>query len=545
MLNFIHIFGLTLFTLLFKYFFLKDLYFYIDDFAVFSDFERTNSIFPMYTDRPLFGIFLLPIFQILKWNSILYHLLGAILEVSANLTVYYICMKIIWRNKFYSSLTVLFFLLIPGHSQQYWWNTLLPLKVLLIMWLGSIYTFYKFILSDKFKYLIWSSFLYGITLFWYELALFLPVIHLLIYAKLVIIPKRKIITIKAVKVFSCFIAYIFFFVLFRATKSFGFSASFDRSQFLPFDQIFARVKNILKLTFWLFPQMENNVGSHAFKSSPFTDLSIVLLGLIFAFLIVTYFSHIFKLLGSTSHSFTTNDYTFTLVFAIGMCLYPLIPFFFSPAWFDTRHTYLSHLGLAILIVLMIKLVLDNAQKLPKNYVKYLVSVTVLFSMSLVLVQYAESILGNGVIYREVGLDLKNYEAIVKKQFPTVQPHTLFLFKDTEKLRNGYVPVFAGDWVVNGFISKIYPLQDTQGHYYSLLDENHPEKSLLKINSDLNSLSLNQDKYLFSQIIILDAKNKFRSYSEIKIKNSEGDHIKRLQTSSDNDSINSVLEISIP
>ena len=59
------------------------------------------------------------------------------------------------------------------------------------------------------------------------------------------------------------------------------------------------------------------------------------------------------------------------------------------------------------------------------------------------------------------------------------------------------------------------------------------------------MSLNQDKYLFRQIIILDAKNKFQPYSEIKLKTSKGDHIKTLQTSSDNDSVNSVLEISIP
>lgn len=544
MLNFIHIFGLTLFTLLFKYFFLKDLYFYIDDFAVFSDFESTNSIFPMFTDRPVFGLVLLCIFQVFKWNSTLYHLLGAILEVLANLTVYYVCLKIIWHNKFYSSLTVLLFLLIPGHSQQYWWNTLLPLKILVIMWLGSIYTFYKFILTNKFKYLFWSSFLYGITLFWYELALCLPIIHLLIYTRLVILPSRKLNFVEVVKVFWLFSVYIFMFVLFRATKSFGLSAAFDRSQLLPFEQIFERTKHILKLTFWLFPQMENNIGSQDFKNSLLTGSSIIILSLIFTFLIATYFLPIFKLSDSTSRSFRKNDYVFTLILAIVLCLYPLIPFFFSPAWFDTRHTYLSHLGFAVLIVWMIRLVLDNIQKLTQNHLKYVILVIALYMLSLVLVQNAESMLGIGRIYQEVGLDLKNYEVIVKKQFPTVKPHTLFLLKDTEKLRN-YVPVFAGDWVVNGFIKKIYPLQDVQGHDYSLLDENHPEKSSLKVNSDLNSMSLNQDKYFFRQIIILDAKNKFKPYSEIKLKTSTGDHIKTLQTSSDNDSVNSVLEISIP
>lgn len=544
MLNFIHVFGLTLFTLLFKYFFLKDLYFYIDDFAVFSDFENTNSIFPMFTDRPVFGLVLLCIFQVFKWNSTLYHLFGAILEVLANLSVYYVCMKIIWHNKFYSSLTVLFFLLIPGHSQQYWWNTLIPLKILLIMWLGSIYTFYTFILTNKFKYLFWSSFLYGITLFWYELALCLPIIHLFIYTKLVIFPQRKISFIEVVKIFSCFSVYVLMFFLFRATKSFGLSASFDRSQLLPFEQIFERTKQILKLTFWLFPQMENNIGSQDFKNSSLTGLSVIILSLIFTFLIATYFVSIFKSSDSTSRLFRKNDYIFTLILAAALSLYPLIPFFFSPAWFDTRHTYLSHLGFAVLIVLMIRVVLDNTQKLTQNYVKYVISVAALYMLSLVLVQNAESMLGIGRIYQEVGLDLKNYELIVKKQFPTIQSHTLFLLKDTEKLRY-YAPVFAGDWVVNGFIRKIYPLQDVQGHDYSLLDENHPEKSPLKINSDLNSLSLNQDKYLFSQIIILDTKNNFRSYSEINIKTSKGDHLKRLQTGEDNDNISSVLEISMP
>ena len=151
MINFIHVLGITVFTLFFKYLFLKDFYFYLDDFSVFADFEQTGSIFPTFTDRPLAGLFLISIFNFFGWNALYYNIFGAILEITANLTVYYVFDKIIWHNKFYSGLTVLIFLLIPGHSQQYWWIILSSLKFLLIVWLFSIYLFHQF------SYFLWPK----------------------------------------------------------------------------------------------------------------------------------------------------------------------------------------------------------------------------------------------------------------------------------------------------------------------------------------------------------------------------------------------------
>ena len=223
MINFIHVFGLTLFTLIFKYIFLKDFYFYLDDFSVFSDFEETNSIVPIFTDRPLAGIFLISIFQVFKWNAIYYHIFGAILEIIANLTVYHVCDRLIWNNKFYSSLTVLFFLLIPGHSQEYWWVILLTLKLLLVVWLGSIYFFYQFLLTKKNKFLLISSLLYGTTLFCYELALFLPIIHCLLYARFVIWKEPKINFLKLLNPTEIFRNYYIgkLYVTVKMVKTFG------------------------------------------------------------------------------------------------------------------------------------------------------------------------------------------------------------------------------------------------------------------------------------------------------------------------------------
>ena len=191
MINFIHIFGLTVFTLLFKYLFLKDFYFYFDDFSVFADFEQTGSIVPVFTDRPLAGLFLISIFNLFGWNALYYHIFGAILEITANLTVYYVFDRIIWHNKFYSSLTVLVFLLMPGHSQQHWWIILSLLKFLLIIWLLSVYLFHQFLLTNKNKFLWSSAFLYGTALFCYELAFFLPIVYLILYFKLEILTGNK------------------------------------------------------------------------------------------------------------------------------------------------------------------------------------------------------------------------------------------------------------------------------------------------------------------------------------------------------------------
>jgi hypothetical protein len=413
----------------------------------------------------------------------------------------------------------------------------------LVIWLSSIYIFYQFILTNKPKYLFLSSLLYGLTLFWYELALFLPIIHLLFYGKFVILKEYKIDLLKSIKIFSSFGIYFFIFVLFRLTASFGLSSQFDRTQVLPIDNIFIRIMSILKVTFWEYPKMENFIGSQAFKNSPFMGISIIIISLIFVFLLITWFLPIFKL-SNEPDLFSKNDYIFTFIVSLSLCLYPVIPFFLSPAWFDTRHTYLSHLGLAILIVLIIRLVLESVQKLPHKGIQYTSIIILLYFLSQVLTQNAETMIGLGTIWRQVGLDLKNYEIIVKEEFPHVQPHTLFLIKDAETLRQ-YVPVFAGNWVVNGFFRKIYPLQGVQGDYYNLPSEDHTAKLMFKINSDLKSINVAAHKYNFEQIIILDGKNQLRPFSAIKIKTPQGDYVKRLQNSPNSDNVSSVLEISIP
>ncbi|MTJ21031.1 hypothetical protein FJR06_06705 [Dolichospermum sp. UHCC 0352] len=542
MINFIHVFGLTLFTLIFKYIFLKDFYFYLDDFSVFSDFEETNSIVPIFTDRPLAGIFLISIFQVFKWNAIYYHIFGAILEIIANLTVYHVCDRLIWNNKFYSSLTVLFFLLIPGHSQEYWWVILLTLKLLLVVWLGSIYFFYQFLLTKKNKFLLISSLLYGTTLFCYELALFLPIIHCLLYARFVIWKEPKINFLKLLKTFSYFGAYIFAFLLFRFTKSFGLSSQFDRSH-ITIENIFIRTKDILQSTFWLYPQMDNYVGSQAFKGSRFTEFSFIIISLFMIFLIITWFYPIFKS-SNTANLFRKNDYIFTIILSICLCLYPLIPFFLTSAWFDTRHTYLPHLGLAVIIVLILRGFLEIIQKIKHKKIEYAIILIIFCFLVQPLTSGAESMIGLGTIWRHVGLDLKNYEAIVKSNFPTVPPQTLFLIKDAEILRN-WVPVFAGDWVVNGFFRKIYPIQAVKGDYYNILAEEHQYNLKFKINPDFNSLIVAQKKYNFEQIIILDGKNQLRPFSAINIKTLKGNYLKKLQTSDNSDNLSSVLELYIP
>jgi len=542
MINFIHVFGLTLFTLIFKYIFLRDFYFYLDDFSVFSDFEQTNSIVPIFTDRPLAGIFLISIFQVFKWNAIYYHIFGAILEIIANLTVYHVFDRLIWHNKFYSSLTVLFFLLIPGHSQQYWWVILLALKLLLVVWLGSIYFFYKFLVTKKNKFLCISSFLYGITLFWYEVALFLPVIHGLLYARFVIWKEPKINVLKLINTFSYFGVYIFAFLLFRFSKSFGLSSQFDRSH-VAIENIFIRTKDILQSAFWLYPQMDHYVGSQAFKGSIFTELSLIIRSLFLIFLILTWFYPIFKS-SNNSNLFRNNDYIFTIILSICLCLYPLIPFFVTPAWFDTRHTYLPHLGLAVMIVLILRGLLEITQKLKHKTIEYAIILIIFCFLVQPLTSGSESMIGLGTIWRQVGLDLKNYEAIVKKNFPTVSPQTLFLIKDAEILRD-WVPVFAGDWVINGFFKKIYPLQEVKGDYYNILVEKDQDNLNFKISSDFNSLIVAQKRYNFEQLIILDGKNQLRPFSAINIKTSKGNYLKKLQDSDYNDNLSSVLQLSTP
>ncbi|QFS45336.1 hypothetical protein [Nostoc sphaeroides] len=545
MLNFIHVFGLVLFTLIFKYIFLKDFYFYFDDWSLFANFEETNSIFPVFTDRPLAGLFLVLMFQIFKWNPIPYHILGAIFEIIANLTVYYVCDNLIWHNKFYSSLTVLLFLLMPGHSQQYWWITLLSLKILLVIWLSSIYLFNKFIITNETKYLFWSSFAYGITLFWYELAILLPLIHALLYIKFVILKIKKIDWIRLIKIFSVFSAYIFIFLLFRFTKSFGLSAQFNRSGIIGSENIFIRTQKILISTFLSYPNMDYNIGLQAFKNSHIIWLSTIITSLIIVFLMITWFFTIFKY-SQTSRFFTKSEYIFIFVLSIFLCLYPLIPFCLSSAWFDTRHTYLPHFGFAVLLVLMIRGLLEIVQKLNQKGLQYAIIFIFLFCLSKPLVNNAESMIGLGTIWRQVGLDLKNYETIVKKEFPTVQPQTLFLIKDAETLREG-VPVFSGNWVVSGFFRKIYPLQKVQGDFYNAKSPDEQGQLILfKINPDLKSILLGQSSYLFNKIIILDGKNQLQPFSAINIKTHQGNYLKQLQTSNSNikNSPSSILEISI-
>ena len=126
-------------------------------------------------------------------------------------------------------------------------------------------------------------------------------------------------------------------------------------------------------------------------------------------------------------------------------------------------------------------------------------------------------IGLGTIWRQVGLDLKNYETIVKQEFPTIKPQTLFLIKDAETLRSG-VPVFAGKWVVNGFVRKIYPDQTVQGNFYDILTENNQHNLTVEINLKSNYIRIfnveNSNQYAFEQIIILDGKNKLRPFSVI-------------------------------
>ena len=123
-------------------------------------------------------------------------------------------------------------------------------------------------------------------------------------------------------------------------------------------------------------------------------------------------------------------------------------------------------------------------------------------------------------------------------------HLRLLIKDAEILRN-WVPVFAGDWVVNGFFRKIYPIQAVKGDYYNILAEEHQYNLKFKINPDFNSLIVAQKKYNFEQIIILDGKNQLRPFSAINIKTLKGNYLKKLQTSDNSDNLSSVLELYIP
>jgi hypothetical protein len=547
MSSFVHIFCLTVFTLVFKYLFLRDLYFYFDDFSVFTHFDEKNSIFPVFTDRPLAGFFLILVFQVFRWNAIYYHIFGAVLEIIANLTVYYITDRLIWHNKFYSTLTVLFFLLIPGHSQQYWWITLLSLKLLLVMWLASLYFFNQFLLTNKLKYLFWSSLLYGTTLFWYELALFLPLIHSLLYLRYFISKSDK--NFKLVTSIYFFVIYMGFFLIFRITKSFGLNASFDRSKIIGTENFFARIKNVLEATFFSYPNMDYHYGLEAFKNSDFTILYWMATCSLFVFLLVIWFQPIIKS-SDNILPFTKNNYIFTVILGLCLSLYPLIPFFISSAWFDTRHTYLPHLGLAVLIVLTIRGLLEIIQRLKYKKLKYMIILLILYFTSQIFTLGMESMIGLGIIWRQVGLDIKNYEFIVKQEFPTVKPQTLFLIKDSETSRSG-VPVFAGNWVVDGFFKKIYPHQKVRGNFYNILTvdnqnnltvEINPE---LEINPKLSNIKLWDNQYTFEQVIILDGKNELRPFSVINIKTPEGDYLRRLQTSDNSATIAPVLELAIP
>jgi hypothetical protein len=549
MINFIHIFGLTVFTLLFKYLFLKDFYFYFDDFSVFADFEQTGSIVPVFTDRPLAGLFLISIFNLFGWNALYYHIFGAILEITANLTVYYVFDRIIWHNKFYSSLTVLVFLLMPGHSQQHWWIILSLLKFLLIIWLLSVYLFHQFLLTNKNKFLWSSAFLYGTALFCYELAFFLPIVYLILYFKLEILTGNKKNWSAIVKILIYFGAYIGLFLIYRLTNSFGLPSTFSRTQILT-DDTFLRYKQILESTFWSYPKMDYAFGMKEFTESNFVIFRLIIISSIFLFLLISWSYSIFKLsnninVSNNTFSYSKNDYLFIFILGVAFCIYPLIPFFITPAWFDTRHTYLPHLGVSILLVLVVRILLDNLEKSKINKkVQYCLSLLILFCISNMLSFGASSMIGLGMIWREVGLDFKNHEISIQQNFPAVKPNTLLLIKNAETIRQG-VPVFAGSWVVDGFFRKIYPHQGVQGKYYNIPNKVSHIKLIGKIDPTFNYMVFNNNHYPFEQIIILDGTNKLQPFSSVNIKTRESNYLKKLQAIDNDATMYPVLELLIP
>jgi hypothetical protein len=549
MINFISIFGLTVFTLIFKYIFLNDLYFYFDDFAVFAGFEQTGSIVPTFTDRPLAGLFLISAFKIFGWNALYHHIFGAILEITVDLTVYYVFDRIIWHNKFYSSLTVLFFLLMPGHSQEHWWIILSMLKFLLIVWLSSVYLFYQFILTNKNRFLWSSAFLYGMTLFCYELAFFLPIVYLVLYLKFRGMTVSKKSCSSVIKILIHFGVYVCLFLIYRLTNSFGLPSAFARTQIL-IAGTFLRFRQILESTFWSYPNMDYSFGMKAFTESNFAAFGLIITSSIFVFLLISWSYSIFKLsnkaiFSTNTLSFSKNEYIFASILGVAFCIYPLIPFFITPAWFDTRHTYLPHLGFSILLVLVIRVLLDSLQKLKtNNKIQYCLLLIILYCISNTLGFGASSMIGLGMIWKEVGLDLKNYEISVKQIFPTIKSNSLFLIKNAETIRQG-VPVFAGSWVVDGFSKKIYPHQGVQGKYYNIPTEIDQIQLTGKIDPTFNYMVFDKIYYPFERIIILDGANKLQPFSSVNIKTSKGNHLKKLQQIDSDAIIYPTLDIFIP
>lgn len=535
---------LSFYTLLVNYLFIKDLYFYFDDFSVFSGLYQGQSIFPVFTDRPIAGLLFMTVFSLFHWNSIYYHVLGAILEIIISLIVYCFFYKFIIFNHFYSLLVTLFFLVMPGHSQQHWWVILISLKLVFIAWILSLYLFSLYLKQEKYLYLCASALVYGLTLFLSEYALFLPIIYSILHFYSKYKPKETKFNFKKyVQAYvQAIIPYLIFmsaFLVFRLTDSFGLSSSFDRTGLNSISEALLKFNNLTKAIIWKFPQMEYAIGMKHFQTIAIShQLSITLyLSSFIALTIVWYLSF------ANQENLKFNDHLFIMIFGCGWLFFSTIAFAISKAWFDTRHAYLPHLGLAVLIVLVVSMIFNFICKINQPIIRNIIIILMVALICFPITKAAESIIGEAYLWKQIGIELRNQEKIIKNYFPTVKNNTLFLIKDA--ITNiDYAPVFAGSWVIDGFFDKIYPLQYVTGTYYNH-SENNKEQLMFTINPDLNSINLAGQKYYFDQVIILDGKNQLRPFSAIHVKTNKGDYLKRLETSPNSATIAPVLELAIP
>jgi hypothetical protein len=535
MLNFVAYTFLTFYTLFIKYTFIKDLYFYFDDFVVFSLFSETGTPFPLFTDRPIAGLFLKIIFDVFKWNPLPYHLLGALLEVISSLIIYRLFYKLISKDIFSSLLVSIIFIVIPGHSQSNWWVILIQLKFLLILWIASVYLFNNYLINKEKKYLWTSAFIYGVTLFWYEIALFLPAIHSIFYLKSN--NEQKISLKKYIQSIWPFAAFMILFGIFRFTDSFGFSSSIQRNGLVPIDQVYTRATSIFLNTFLRFPEIDYTIGTKYFTLIDFSKFISSLLYLSTLLLLI------FAWYKQPEKTTKLKTKIFILIFGLSWILYSLLPFSISSAWFDIRHTYLPHLGLATVIMFFVYVQLNFISLIPKKILKNCLVLILLAFICFPITKAAEATIGMGYAWKQVGVEFKIHEKNIKSYYPNVKNNTIFLIKDAEVSRD-FVPVFAGDWVIDGFAKKIYPHQGVKGEYYNIPTKVDQIQLIGKIDPTFNYMVFDKIYYPFEQIIILDGANKLKPFSSVNIKTSEGNHLKKLQPTESDASIYPVLDILI-
>jgi len=177
------------------------------------------EFFKNYNDRPISFFIIQLIHETLQGDKFYYLILLIFSSFSVLISVF-IFFTLITRNIKFSFIITILYDLFPNKLETFHSSIFININFGTAIYIGTAIFFVLFLLKNNYTYLFLSYFFYLVSIFWYEVGFFMPLVFL---TYLTIFYYSKITIIKGICYLTPFFIIMIFYTSFRLTGSFGHS----------------------------------------------------------------------------------------------------------------------------------------------------------------------------------------------------------------------------------------------------------------------------------------------------------------------------------